>query len=144
MHPVKPVPPVRTLPSLVTLIEIALLIAAAIFAADGLVGVANHVFRRTNWLDFQVYYLSARMLELASPVYPSPPAQTLGVSLDLTPMVYNYPPFFTVLLRPFAFLPYHLAGTIWMVMGLGFLAASVLILSRRALYCLSGKSSSSV
>lgn len=111
-------------------VQAALLLAAFWIAADGWWRALPRFFRALRWLDFQVYYLSARMLAQGVPVYSISARQALGAQLDLDPMVYNYPPYFTALFAPFGALPFPVAGYLWMGLGLASIVVSVALLAR--------------
>lgn len=115
---------------LIDWIQAVLLIVAMLVAADGFWTAVRRIFRVTRWLDFQVYYLSARLLAQASPVYSIADRTALGQALDLTPMVYNYPPFFTALFSPLAALPFRSAAYVWVGVGAAAIALMLWMLGR--------------
>lgn len=111
-------------------IQAGLLLAAFWIATDGWLRALPRFFRALRWLDFQVYYLSARLLMQGVPVYSIPARQALGAQLDLDPMVYNYPPYFTALFAPLGALLFSVAGYAWMALGLASLVISIALLAR--------------
>lgn len=111
----------------------ALLLLAFWIAATGFWRAQPRFWRALEWLDLQVYYLSARMLALDAPIYSVPARQTFGEQFGLDAMMYNYPPFFTALFAPLGVLPFQWTGYVWMALGLLALILSVWMLAR-ALY----------
>lgn len=111
-------------------VQTALLLAAFWIAADGWWRALPRFFRALRWLDFQVYYLSARMLAQGLPLYSRPARQALGAQLDLDPLGYIYPPYFTAIFAPLGALPFSVAGYVWMALGLASLVMSVALLAR--------------
>lgn len=112
----------------------ALLLLAFGIAADGFVRALSRFGRAFTWLDFEAYFISARMLLRGLDVYAPGASFTFAQTLGLPPPPsFLYPPYAMALFLPLATLGFREAGYVWMGLGVAALALAVIMLAR-ALY----------
>ena len=111
--------------------EVLLVLVIGVLAIAGFIRVLPTLVQIPEQVDFAAYYLAAQLLNLDSPLYDRVELDEAAIrSGDINHTSYIYLPFLAVLLRPIAILPYDLARTLWFVLNLGFLLASVVLLTR--------------
>ena len=113
------------------LLEGGLILVSITLGVVGFLRVLPAMLKAPESVDFAPYYLAAASLNSGQPLYQmeamASMAKRTGVMSEFE---YLYPPFFAVLLRPLAQLPYHEAARVWALLNWLFLGISVLITIR--------------
>lgn len=126
-----PAPSTLSKPNLIVLVILAILNLAglAIAAVQVLAYLTRH--EPLFMLDYGAYYISGAILNSPTPVlYDDHLAGLISAARNMPfpPPRYIYPPFFAVMHRPLALLPFPVAGLAWMLVNTVLVGVSVRLL----------------
>lgn len=112
-------------------LEILLILVIGALSIVGFARVFPVLVHIPEQVDFAAYYLAAQVLNSHGPLYDRVELEEAAIrSGGINHTSYIYLPFLAVLLRPIAILPYDLAKMLWFVLNLGFLLASIGLLTQ--------------
>jgi hypothetical protein len=104
-------------------------ILACVLALIGFIRAIPMLLQVPDQLDFGAYYVAAYILNTHGELYQS---NMIAVAAENAGHVhatsYIYPPFWAVLIRPLALLPYSTAEVVWLVCNVLFLCLSVVLM----------------